>query len=235
MLHLFSLLNIVTKRVVQLGLLLGLLLLLSPLVLWTLGYKINAHSDELAEIAAKNKNVMICTKIINIGLLGPSSGESRMHCIKRYAELTKDPSACELLMPSSYGLSCTGAAKDFKRPCALGNDRSVSGNGMDATLAECVQGTAEEQMASCCTIAKARFITSFNDCSGLDENQDIKDQCYYSLAFKNHDPESCASIQHENLKKACIVDASALKKNPSICSGCTPPVTLEQVMNFPQE
>lgn len=203
---------------------------LFPLPLSLLGYYPGGVGWDVAQkIVDANGEASDCRKIIHLisQPFSPTEDEQRSSCIYTYAELTKDPSACELLMSSSYGLSCTGAAKDFKRPCALGNDRSVSGDGIDATLAECVRGTANMQNNRCCIIAKARFITSFNDCSDVNGNQDMKDQCYYSLAFKNNDPEPCASIQHENLRKACIVEASALKQAPSICSGCVPAITLE--------
>ena len=41
-------------------------------------------------------------------IMTPSRGEHVGMCVREYAELTKDPSACELLMPSSYGLDCGG-------------------------------------------------------------------------------------------------------------------------------
>lgn len=36
----------------------------------------------------------------------PTTRELRNRCIREYAELSHDPSACALLMPSEYGLSC---------------------------------------------------------------------------------------------------------------------------------
>jgi hypothetical protein len=63
-------------------------------------------------------------------------------------------------------------------------------------------------------------VKSENDCSSLKEEPDMHDECLNSLAFKNHEPAVCAGIANANTKSACIVNAEAIKKNPSICSGC---------------
>ncbi len=188
---------------------------------------INKSGVDVAKIAiAKNLGPSECFRIVRFDPFdSPSTSTQENLCIYTYAELTKDPSACELLMPSRYGLDCVGVAMDFRRPCALGNDRSVSGNGIDATLQECVTGPDSLKNNSCCLVSKARFITTFNDCSGVTGSQDMKDECQYNLAFKNHDSSYCASIAHENLRAACEVESKALKENPSICDGCVAPVS----------
>ncbi|MBU1956904.1 hypothetical protein KJ680_00700 [bacterium] len=96
-----------------------LLLILVPLFMILVGYKVNNDSGEVAEIAAREGNIELCDKIINYGIFGPPSDESRMHCVYRYASLTKDPSACDLLMPSSYGWSCLGAARKKGEICSI--------------------------------------------------------------------------------------------------------------------
>lgn len=216
------LLIIASPIILPLGYALGAYVILS-----LIGYHPNAIGWQLAEeLAQTNGDPRECLQIIHPlpHFLSPSGGEQRANCIYEYAKLIKDPSACELLMPSRYGLSCVGAAMNFERPCALGNDRSVSGNGIDATLEECVSGPANIRNNACCIAAKARFITSFNDCSSISGSQDILDECHYNVAFKNHETLSCASIIHENLRAACEVQTKALAKDPSICSGCVLPI-----------
>lgn len=219
-------------------------IILAPIAYWAVAYVllliIGFHPDAIgidlaSEIVASGKSVRECKQIIHPipHLLAPSTREQRADCIHHYAELQKDPSACELLMPSSYGLSCVGGALNFKRPCALGNDRSVSGNGIEATLQECVNGPKNIQENSCCSAAKARFIISFNDCTEISDSQEIQDECYYNLAFKNHDPSICPLIRHNNLRTACEVQAKALREDPSICTGCVAPISLEEVQKLP--
>jgi len=201
------------------------MLFVVPFLLSLIGYQVNASSNDVAEEAAQKKDVTLCATILSYGLLRPQTGELRSHCVKTYASLAKDPSACELLMPSSYGLSCVGGAMEFQRTCALGRDRSVTGNDIGkASLQECISGPESIRNNECCVVAKARFLTTFNDCSLITKSQKILDQCHYSLAFKNGDSSTCESIQDKNLKSACEVESTALKQDPSICQGCTQPL-----------
>lgn len=191
-----------------------LAILLPPIVMLFLGYKVNAHSDELAEEAAQKNDVMLCTKIINYGLLGPSSGESRAHCIKRYAEYTKDPSACELLMPSSYGWSCLGAATDH-RLCIIGEgpENTVRGQGKVTTYNECLSGDQEIRNYSCCVMA--RILTEDNtqdQCQSL-ASPELRDECHYFLARKTIENAECALIENSTTRTACGVAVRALLNN----------------------
>jgi len=63
----------------------------------------------VAKIAVEQgKSVNTCHRIITTpwNFLSPPTTSLRMDCIHEYAKLTHDPSACELIMPSEYGLSC---------------------------------------------------------------------------------------------------------------------------------
>ncbi|MSR67883.1 hypothetical protein EXS65_03625 [Candidatus Peribacteria bacterium] len=82
------------------------IIILIPAGMMLMGYKVNVDSKELAEESAKKGDPTLCANIINYGLLGPSTGESRSHCVYTYAKIAKDPTACSLIMPSDYGLSC---------------------------------------------------------------------------------------------------------------------------------
>ena len=91
-----------------------LALLIAPFIAWpvlnSFGYHVNATGWQVAKIAAKKHDVRICESIIFVlpETLGPSLAEQRALCIYEYAQLTKDPAACELLLPREYGLSCIG-------------------------------------------------------------------------------------------------------------------------------
>ena len=203
------------------------IIVLPPIVMLMIGYKVNAHSDELArKLVDSGRDPEICMNIVNYGLLGPSSGESRAHCVKRYAEYAKDPSACELLMPSSDGWSCVGAAKDFDLPCATEKYKvfwNESNSAHQATLQECYssQSSMSGLGRQCCTVARIRYVLSENDCTQLKENVPIYDRCLYGLAWKKKDSKVCDEITNQNAKAACIVQSAALQKDPSICENCT--------------
>ncbi len=228
--------NIIKATVRMAGIFLGVcvaIVLLPPIVMMLLGYKVNTLSDELArKLVDGQKSPQACMKIINYGLLGPSSGESRAHCVKRYAEYAKDPSACELLMPSSYGLSCVGGAIEARRTCNVMTDtvswwedekNDVVGR---VTLASCQADDASgtEKRNQCCLIARVTRVRSENDCSSLSSDKALHDECLAAQAFKNRDVSTCQEIQDINLRSACAVRANAMKEDPSICSGCIQPI-----------
>jgi hypothetical protein len=192
-----------------------------------LGYYPGLPGWEVAEIAAARKDVSLCKKILDVPWnfvlgFGPSSREMRADCIHDYAKLTKDPSVCELLMPSSYGLSCVGTALGNFESCPLGNNRETEIDGNIVSLKKCIDGNAGVRDSDCCKVAKARFLTGFDDCNI--STPGIRDECNYELSFKNNDPGTCASISGAKVKSACEIAAGALQKDPSICVGCIKPV-----------
>lgn len=88
------------------------IIIIIPIGMMILGYRVNMDSKELAQEAAREKDPTICANIINYGFLGPSTGESRSHCVYTYAKLANDPTACSLIMPSDYGLNCINQSID---------------------------------------------------------------------------------------------------------------------------
>ena len=86
---------------------------LNDLQLRIRGYHVMSAGWELGEILAmQGGTAEECLKFRSptFDIMTPSKGEHVGMCVRKYAELKKDPSACELLMPSSYGLGCVGAA-----------------------------------------------------------------------------------------------------------------------------
>lgn len=194
-----------------------------------MGYDFSSPGWKVGEKAFAEKNVKLCSKIFNTSIFGPPTAMRRAQCIRTYAELTKDPSACELLMPSSYGLSCVGGAEDHHLPC--GSDKYVvywqdGEKAQSAGLQDCVKSNANRSALGnqCCQVAKVKYLTHENDCSSLTENTPVHDRCLYELAWKAKDSKYCEEITNENAKSACAVQAKALQKDPSICSGCTKPL-----------
>lgn len=213
------------------GFLAILLIFAIPVVQKLLGYYPGLPGWEMAEIAVKGKNVELCNRITSLPwdiiALGPTLDERKVSCIYKYASLAKDPSACELLMPSSYGLSCVGGALTQPDLCIM-NDHSVQwrNKGSDALLEEsytsCLNAKKKRtfENSACCLIAEVAFVRSENDCSSLRESKDFYDECLTSLAFKNADPAICEQVSHPNTKMECVVQAKGMKADPSICSGC---------------
>lgn len=206
------------------------IILLIPLGMMLVGYRVNADSGEVALLAAKKGDVEICGSIMNYGLFGPPSGESRAHCVYRFAKLTQDPSACELLMPSEYGFSCIGAAGNGKRLCTVDFGRIVEwgsyldGTRQKATLKNCVSGNVPLGLGQqCCIISKVANLRGFDDCSALSGNTALHDECLSQLALKTGNAEICGPITETGSRIACNLRTkykSALRTLP-------PPIDVE--------
>ena len=223
--------------------LIGLLIIIVyviPLVLSLIGYKVDASGGILGRKAAQENNVDMCNHIIVYrSIFGPPSAQRRADCVRVYAERRKDPSACELLMPSSYGLSCVGAA-ELHLPCDVTSiPYSVYWKDGDSEqtvhLKNCLQPNLRRSALGnqCCEVAKVAFLKNENDCSGVKDNTPIYDHCLYSLAWKERDPAYCSGIVNENAHAACDIQTRALQKDPSICTGCIPPIDLTEVQQLP--
>ena len=199
-----------------------------------LGFYPGGHYSSVAKIAAEKKDVEICHRIIRapwLTVMGPTIAERQISCIYEYASLTKDPSACELLMPSSYGMSCVGAAENSQMPCNT-NVKPYSVYWRDGEkentvhirecLTEKVQRT--ELGEQCCAIGRIAYLKNDNDCSRLKKSPNVYDRCLYSLAWKLKEPSYCDEVENENAKAACKVQTKAIKENPSFCPGCVQPL-----------
>lgn len=197
-------------------------LIFAPLTLYILGYYPDAIGDDVAEkLVSNGLPVTECRKIIHTmpHLFSPSDGEQRASCIHTYASLTKDPSACALLMPSSYGWSCLGAAeKENARKCwfDFGPEPPEVGSGNSSvTFPVCTTLDNENVLRSCCNIADTLYISRDNTCSSFKNDQKYFDQCQELLAKREREISYCELIQDSHIQAACKVAVDALlKQNP---------------------
>lgn len=91
-----------------------MLTLISVFLVWGWGTAFGWHRPyinwapwDLATFLSEHKRpASECLDLIWFEILSPTQAEQRALCIFEYAKLTSDPSACELLMPGEYGLSC---------------------------------------------------------------------------------------------------------------------------------
>ena len=162
--------------------------------------------------------------------MSPTQAEQQALCVFEYAKFTKDPSACELLMPSSYGLYCIGAAEE-SLPCDVTSVKySVYWRDGDIEHTEgvksCMQPNKNRSPLGnqCCLVAQVTWLKDKNDCSTLKNNIPVYDHCLYALAWKSKDPSYCEQMTSANPRAACFVQTKALQQDPSICTGCTPAV-----------
>ncbi len=190
-----------------------------PFLMSLLGFYPNGIGWKVAkEIVEKNGKANDCKKIIHLisQPLSPTEGEQRSNCIYEYAKLTKDPSACELLMPSSYGWSCLGGAQATADACSVDYGKEVSWlTGPDiyrdwatATMDECTRGTVVGQKGkSCCYILRLTSEPGVDDCSRFENDEPLMNFCMSQLAMKKGDPNLCVSIADQNKRVICELQA----------------------------
>jgi hypothetical protein len=190
---------------------------------------INWAPWDLAEYLAEHKRpAHECFDLVWFEIMAPSQGEMQALCVREYAERTKDPTACELLMPSRYGLDCVGAARKPNQCNFYQGEVSWVENDVPYHVPYGACGKADAGRSimgeACCTMALVSLIRSENDCSSLTSYTTLYDECQFLLGFKTHEPSICDTISDRNIKAACTVSAKALKEDPSICVGCATPV-----------
>ncbi len=174
--------------------------------LWAMGYELGLSPEKLAEKLIEEKRpASDCDLFRTIDLLmRPTTDELQARCIRVYARLTKDPSACELLMPSSYGLSCVGAAEDSE-PCVMLADgkKSVGGQGIDTTYDQCLTGAPATRKHVCCVMAEVMHGTKQN-CDNFPKGE-LRDQCHHIVGVRMKKIEECSFIENERNRTGCEV------------------------------
>lgn len=213
------------------------ILILSAMKLgWHRPY-INWLPWDLAEYLVKyQRPASECFDLIWFGIMSPTQAEQRALCVYEYAKMKKDPSACELIMPSSYGLSCVGGAENHSLPCnteiapysVYWRDDAVEHT---VQIRECIKSDPHRTALGnqCCAIAKVAFLNNHDDCSILKNTPITYDRCKYALAWKLRNPHFCTDISDANARTACKVQTAAFQKDPSICYECTPPIDLNDI------
>lgn len=207
---------------VIIGILLSFPLLL---ILWTvayigifssLGYVVDMDSTELAEkIAQENGNAEHCFDLrYSLPNIGPSLGEAQAHCVYKVAELTKDATACELLMPSDYGFSCLGAVDGklfLGNPCSYSQSQDILYCNPIYSMSELTINNPQIDDCSLyshkdarewCHYYRSTWQENVNECD-LIENELVKDKCSYSVALKERDPSKCSALINMERRDFC--------------------------------
>ncbi len=185
--------------------------ILIPVGLMMLGYHVNVSGKQLAErLVKESRPVTECRKIWFMPWRQyASSVEHHLYCIHEYASLAKDPSACELLMPSDYGWSCLGAAeKPDARICWFDFGKNATQIG-GALMPDC--GGREDSLAHrCCDMAKSLYVQKNTSCDIFKDSIILHDQCLELMAKRDRNSHLCTYITNEHVRSACEVQVRAL-------------------------
>lgn len=163
-----------------------------------MGYPVDVPPWELAkQIIASGKDPSYCMKLQqSVPVTGPTIESRRTNCVYEYAKLTKDPTACELIMPSEYGLACMS---------------SIWGPLIDASnchwyqtdSVRCFEG---EKLVPHVTVCAQSFV------------QKMPDECWHRIAFRNKDAAMCGAIENSVLRSVCVVRINTWKQFPELRS-----------------
>ena len=169
---------------------------------------------DLAEYLAERKRpARECLDLIWFEILSPTAAEQRQLCIYTYASLTKDPTACELLLPSDYGWSCFGGISGplfSGRPCILFDDgelycNEIFGEGelrmQNPNFTNC--GTyGRTDVKDACHLERTANLPSIHECN-LISNVVMYDRCEFEYSIKEKSPSLCEVIKNDNRRSYC--------------------------------
>ncbi len=151
---------------------------------------------DLASYLEKNyRDPRECLDLIWFQIMSPTQAEQRAPCVYEYAKSAKQPTACELLMPSKYGLSCIG---------------EIWGPLIDESNCHWYHNNAVRCFES---EVLSPHIYTCNE-SG---NANI-DECWHRIAFKKKDTKICDSIKNLTLRSVCKVRIETWTQYPELRS-----------------
>src|SRR3989338_40717 len=174
-------------------------------IYWSFGYYVNIPGWKMGQIAAEKESVEECELLRKTWYFGgfDSGDMHRSECIHTYASLTLDPLACELLLPSDYGLSCLGevASSLFNgKPCRYSEPQDNL---------YCNKNFSEGEL----TIDHPQV-----DNCDLYNRSDLKDWCHFERTKRFKEIYECNFVKHEIVKDYCEYNYALKMRDPSLCS-----------------
>jgi hypothetical protein len=154
-------------------------------------------TDIAEEIIANKRSPIECSHVLDLDPFpSPSADEQSRLCVYIYAKLTQDPSICELLMPSDYGMSCIGQIWGKlidESNCHWYKDNAV----------RCFEGIA--------------LTPHIYDCWGKN-SVPLPDECKHRVAFREKKEDLCDGIAQPILRSVCKVRIGIWEKYPALRS-----------------
>lgn len=206
--------GILAAPFVFIGILL-LLELMNGLRLKAMGYYVGQSSSDLVNYLVEHQlPASECLKFRYPAPwgFGPTQGDQQSTCIYLTATKEKDPSGCELLMPSEYGWTCLGevaseltknsGCSDFK------NKAIYCSSGLQGTnigIENCKK-YSEIELQDWCYTKRSETLSNVNDCEKISKNSsELINNCKRLLAYKEFKSELCDSIENASWKSLCIL------------------------------
>ena len=198
-------------------------------ILEFMGYPVDIAPWDLAkQIVETGKDPSFCLKLQDSIHGKYTTIESRRtNCIFEYAKITKDPSACELLLPSEYGLACLSTVWGK----IMGPLPCMKADGSNRVT--CHQDNTDEfvkidnpQITNCsqykhndlqewCYAESSTYLKNVFSCNKI-ETLLVKDDCQMNFSFKQKDPELCNVVTDFNRRRYCQIHINTWLNYPEL-------------------
>lgn len=168
-------------------------------VMWLLGYEFAEGPDVLAErLMAEQRPIKDCYRYVTLDpWFRPTTRELREQCVREYAKLTSDPTACELLLPSEYGLACiSNLWPEVSGHVACG------WNHTDPSIFECRGGDG--------------VLRQSKNCQDFADNQKQFSVCRSYIAERAKESHLCAQVPDQSIRLFCETKMGAWEKYPEL-------------------
>ncbi len=197
--------------------------------LWLFGYELTGSPQVLAQkLITEVRPAKDCYLFRTLDLLmRPTTAELQMRCVRDYAEKKQDPSACELLLPTEYGMAClsTLGGKLFSGNHCTGtygrNEVYCSSysNGGEQTIErpqikDCLLYKRKD-IQEWCYKERTSILTNVHDCKKIANEIEV-DDCENAYAFKQKDPSLCTAVKDEKRRLYCEIRINTWLKNPKL-------------------
>ena len=208
-----------------------LLFVVVLIFIWSsLGYIVTANGAALASsIAEKHGKPTDCFKLRSLDLLGPTDGTRQNLCVYELAQLLRDPTICELLLPGDYGMECIGEIAGYARGedyCYLQYKTITCRKGLAASTYEYQQTNnctgyrkyKNDQLLQWCYSNLATTTGDATLCLSRVHTVWDQDDCYYSRALykKALRVDICQKVKDPILRSTCIATAKAWMRYPEL-------------------
>lgn len=204
-----------------------------------LGFYVHKTGWEVAEILVRDgKPATDCKKIEWLyTLFGPPEYEQERSCFYDYAKLSKDPTVCEYLMPSEYGIYCIAEVLhesvkesfctlerkgDTELICVLyettddGEVRFSGNRYLPIPSLEGCRGLRDPLARNWCWQERAQKEQNQSLCANLPPSPGGKDECLHYVAFVKKDLDLCNTIRSDVVRKACSVRVRTVMQYPEL-------------------
>ena|SRR3989338_38619 len=161
-------------------------------------YAVNIQAQDFAKVIVENdwppetcRNLFM----LDIGPRWPTV-VFQESCFYEVAHRRKDPTVCEFLIPSEYGLNCIG--KIWGKITDESNCHWYQDNAV-----RCFEG---EKLIPRIIVCEESAV------------KNLPDECLHRIAFKKKDPALCKDIENSVLRSVCEVRINTWNKYPEVRS-----------------